>query len=87
MSVDPDHDQLGLFAVPATDLTVGTATPSPGVVTDPTLMPDTRAERHFWQHVVLTPRGCWYWIGAVSSPDGYGRNRAKLHLVDYSTSL
>ncbi|KSU54477.1 MULTISPECIES: hypothetical protein [unclassified Gordonia (in: high G+C Gram-positive bacteria)] len=73
MSVDPDHDQLGLFAVPATHLAGGTATPSPGVVTDPTLMPDARAEEHFWQHVVLTPRGCWYWIGAISSPDGYGR--------------
>ena len=81
MSVDPDHDQLGLFAVPATDLAVGTATPSPGVVTDPMLMPDTRAERHFWQHVVLTPRGCWYWIG--TSGFIFGRHRGLAFSVQH----
>lgn len=44
----------------------------PGVVTDPTLRPDTRCERAFWRHVIRSS-GCWYWVGAISSPDGYGR--------------
>ena len=42
--------------------------------------------RRFRAKVVVTP-GCHYFTGAVSNPDGYGRYRAKLHLVDYSTSL
>ncbi|MCS5480604.1 hypothetical protein NYP18_13180 [Corynebacterium sp. YIM 101645] len=33
-----------------------------------------RAQQRFWRHVV---RGegeqCWIWVGAISSPDGYGR--------------
>ncbi|MBE7194448.1 MAG: hypothetical protein INR66_18470 [Gordonia polyisoprenivorans] len=43
-----------------------------GLVTDPTLEPDARAERRFWRHVIHG-RGCWWWVGAISTPDGYGR--------------
>lgn len=51
---------------------VGRVRADPGVRTDPTLRPDRRAETLFWEHVVVTAR-CWYWVGAVSTPDGYGR--------------
>lgn len=62
-------DQLMMFAdlVPAVPTRAATV-----VVTDPTLVPDSDAERYFRRHVIVTP-GCWWWVGAVSSPDGYGR--------------
>lgn len=61
---------------------------APGRTYDATLDPTPDAVVRFWSHVVKAPgTGCWLWTGAISSPDGYGRNRAKLHLVDYSTSL
>lgn len=46
--------------------------PAPQVLTDPTLIPDAVAERYFRRHVMVTP-GCWWWLGAISTPDGYGR--------------
>lgn len=53
---------------------------------DPSLPPTGAAISAFWSRVVKAPGdGCWIWTGAIS--DGYGRYRAKLHLVDYSTSL
>ena len=42
------------------------------LTTDPTLEPDARAETLFWRHVIRGP-GCWWWVGAISTPDGYGR--------------
>lgn len=38
----------------------------------------------FWKKVVITPT-CHLWRGSVSYPDGYGRNRAELHRMTYST--
>lgn len=63
-----------LFDLPASAVLPGaSAGRSAGsVVTDPTLAPDGRAEEFFWRHVIRTP-DCWYWVGAISSPDGYGR--------------
>ncbi|ORM37795.1 hypothetical protein BFL43_03060 [Williamsia sp. 1135] len=39
---------------------------------DRTLVPDAATEERFWSHVVRSRR-CYFWTGAVSSPDGYGR--------------
>lgn len=40
----------------------------------PDLAPTDAAIARFWSHVVRAPDdGCWIWIGAISSPDGYGR--------------
>lgn len=63
-----------LFAVPpsATPGTARSGTGARRVVTDPRLRPDRRAEGLFWEHVIASER-CWYWVGAVSTPDGYGR--------------
>ncbi|MGI9588507.1 MAG: hypothetical protein ACR2MR_09945 [Dietzia maris] len=52
---------------------------------DAKLAPTDRAITSFWDRVVFSP-GCWIWVGAISDPDGYGRNRAELHLVGYSTA-
>lgn len=39
---------------------------------DPQLYLDSDAVARFWRHVVKSP-SCWFWTGAISSPDGYGR--------------
>ena len=39
---------------------------------DPTLRPTGRIVSLFWSKVVKSPT-CWYWTGAISAPDGYGR--------------
>ena len=39
---------------------------------DPTLPPTARIVSLFWSKVVKSPT-CWYWTGAISDPDGYGR--------------
>ena len=52
-----------------------------------TLPPTRAAIDAFWSRVVKAPGdGCWFLISAISGSDGYGRNRAELHLVGYSTS-
>lgn len=38
----------------------------------------------FWTKVVKSP-SCFYFVGALSFPDGYGRNRAELHRFMHST--
>lgn len=41
---------------------------------DNELDPTPAAVDRFWSHVVKAPgRGCWVWVAAISSPDGYGR--------------
>jgi len=53
---------------------------------DSTLPPTEAAIAAFESRVVRAPgEGCHIWTGAIS--DGYGRNRAELHLVGHSTSL
>lgn len=42
------------------------------IVRPGTLAIDDAAEEQFWSKVVKGPR-CWIWVGAISSPDGYGR--------------
>lgn len=42
------------------------------IVTDPSLEVTPSAEKSFWKNVVKSP-SCWFWVGAISSPDGYGR--------------
>ena len=39
---------------------------------DASLTPNARAIALFWSKVVKSPT-CWYWTGAISAPDGYGR--------------
>lgn len=51
-----------------------------------TIAPTAAAIDNFWSHFVQTP-SCALWVGAIAGGSGYGKNRAKLHLVDYSTSL
>lgn len=43
----------------------------PHRVLDPTLQPTADTVAAFWAKVVKTPT-CWYFTGAISSPDGYG---------------
>ncbi|MFD4184117.1 hypothetical protein [Rhodococcus sp. NPDC058514] len=40
---------------------------------DPTLEPTRETIALFWSKVVRSPAACWYWVGAISAPDGYGR--------------
>lgn len=39
---------------------------------DPTLLPPSATIARFHAKVVRTPT-CWWWTGAISHPDGYGR--------------
>lgn len=39
---------------------------------DPTLTPTAATVALFWSKVIKTDR-CWFWTGAISAPDGYGR--------------
>lgn len=41
-------------------------------VNDPTLAIDNIVEANFWASVIRSAQ-CWWWVGAVSTPDGYGR--------------
>lgn len=41
-------------------------------VVDSALRPSTDNVAAFWSKVVKSPT-CWYWVGAISAPDGYGR--------------
>lgn len=69
----PEDDLPGLFDLAGA--APGNTTPSrPGVavITDPDLEPDDRARELFATHVVPSS-GCQFWVGAISSPDGYGR--------------
>ena len=44
------------------------------VIPDPDLPLNQRAQQRFWRHVVRGGEDrCWIWVGAISSPDGYGR--------------
>ena len=47
----------------------GSAGPAPVFVWGP---PPVDTVTRFWAKVTRTP-GCWWWGGAVSHPDGYGR--------------
>ena len=68
-----DDSEWVLFDSPTSDSARSSSGFAGKVRTDPFLPPDARAEQHFWQHVIKTRRRCWYWVGAISSPDGYGR--------------
>ncbi|MEE2033993.1 MULTISPECIES: HNH endonuclease [Rhodococcus] len=46
--------------------------PLRGRVVDNSLRPSTANVAAFWAKVVQSPT-CWYWVGAISAPDGYGR--------------
>lgn len=74
--------QLSLFG----DAVDTTAAPAPQRWTwRPLRAPFSAATvRRFRAKVVVTP-GCHYFTGAVSNPDGYGRNRAELHRFMHST--
>jgi len=54
-------------------------TPQPTAEPQPTVpAPSAATIARFWSRVVKTPT-CWWWTGAISSPDGYGR-------ITYSTA-
>lgn len=51
-----------------------------GISNDSTLAPTARARERFWANVVKGPDdeqtgrvSCWFWVGPISTPDGYGR--------------
>lgn len=46
--------------------------PRPVRVVDHSLRPSQANIAAFWSKVVKSPT-CWYWVGAISAPDGYGR--------------
>ncbi|MCK8674859.1 HNH endonuclease [Rhodococcus sp. HM1] len=41
-------------------------------VVDNSLRPSKANIAAFWSKVIKSPT-CWYWVGAISAPDGYGR--------------
>lgn len=45
---------------------------APRRVVDNRLTPTSSTIALFWSKVVRSP-SCWYWVGAISAPDGYGR--------------
>lgn len=62
------HEQLPL---PGTqDATRDTMVPARAAISP--IPVDETVRRHFWANVIRTP-GCWFWVGAISTPDGYGR--------------
>lgn len=71
MRVMNDH-QWSLFDISDLVATGRDDSTSRTVRGDPTLLPDAGTEERFWSHVVRST-GCFFWTGAVSSPDGYGR--------------
>lgn len=84
---DPHQDPGGVdIPLPGMDLGTGSHTSvRRSRPYDPTLPPTRAAITAFWSRIVKAPAGgCWIWTGAIS--DGYGRNRAELHLVGYSTA-
>lgn len=42
------------------------------VVTNPDLLPAAEDITRFTSKIVYSP-SCWFWTGAISTPDGYGR--------------
>jgi len=55
-------------------------TPPPAAAAEPETVPapSPATIARYWSKVVKTPT-CWWWTGAISSPDGYGR-------ITYSTN-
>lgn len=44
------------------------------VIPDPDLPLNKSAQQRFWRRVIRGDKDrCWIWVGAISSPDGYGR--------------
>lgn len=43
-----------------------------GVITNPDLQPKAADISRFNDKIVYSPH-CWFWTGAISTPDGYGR--------------
>jgi hypothetical protein len=41
--------------------------------------PSAATMTRFWSKVNQTPTCWWWWTGAISSPDGYGRNHHLRH--------
>lgn len=40
---------------------------------DPSLTITDKERLRFEKNIVKSPTGCWFWVGAISTPDGYGR--------------
>lgn len=70
----------GLFPAPKEVTRPAVSTSRIPVIPDPNLPLTARAQQRFWRHVA---RGegeqCWIWVGAISSPDGYGRFTWQTH--------
>ena len=68
----PDPWEVALPGMP----TPPDPTPHPrqsrDVVTNPDLLPAAEDITRFTSKIVYSP-GCWFWTGAISTPDGYGR--------------
>lgn len=62
-------EDLGLF--PLGDVP-REAAHRPTCLVDPTLPIDETVTEKFWSRVVKSST-CWWWTGAISTPDGYGR--------------
>lgn len=61
--------------LPGLDHLLPTAPPervARAVPSSSTLSPSASAIARFWRRVVFSPT-CWFWVGAISVPDGYGR--------------
>lgn len=43
-----------------------------GVVSDPSLCPNEDDVKRFRRKIIESPT-CWFWVGGISRPDGYGR--------------
>lgn len=63
---------VSLPGMPAAEETPAMPGKARGVSGDPDLLPDEDDVARFWAKVVRSPQ-CWFWVGAISRPDGYGR--------------
>ncbi len=67
-----DWEQWELFSLD--DATPSASTSARNVKTNPDLRVTPDVVSRFWKQVVKGPeQHCWIWVGAVSTPDGYGR--------------
>lgn len=65
------NNELALFEVQAIATASPAGSPSP-CVSDRALPIDDTVAQHFWASVIRSD-SCWWWVGAISTPDGYGR--------------
>lgn len=68
-----DWTQHALFELDLPDASTSGTRASTETSSSSTLRITDKERARFDRNVVRSPKGCWFWIGAISTPDGYGR--------------